>query len=52
MTMKKRSAWTREEIEDFRQWHKNLLLERGYPLEIVDELTEARDKWLASIPLK
>lgn len=48
----KRSAWTLEEIFEFRRQHARRLDELAYPPEIVRELSRAREKWLAKVPVK
>ena len=36
---------SQEEMDDFRQWHDKRLIECGYPPNIVDKLTNDRERW-------
>lgn len=38
---------TKEEIKQFILWHEEILTERKYPFEIVQELRNSRTKFLA-----
>lgn len=47
-----RTAWTRAQIDDFRQWHRERLVECGYPANLAAELAAARDQWLSSVRVR
>lgn len=34
--------------EEFREWHERRLIECGYPVDIVIELRNSRERWLAA----
>lgn len=40
---------TIEQIQQFRIWHEKRLIELNYPLEIINELTQARENWLSRV---
>ena len=46
MARLKRTPWSKEKIEEFRNWHNNRLAELNYPPELVKELSDARERWL------
>jgi hypothetical protein len=46
---KRRGSWTQAEVDEFDRWHAQLIVERGYPEEIVRELRRACQKWLSQI---
>jgi hypothetical protein len=39
-------TWPQEKIDDFRNWHTARLIELQYPPALVEELTNARERWL------
>lgn len=39
--------WTREAINEFREWHETLMAERKYPESICKELRRFCDKFLS-----
>lgn len=41
-----RSTWSKEKLQDFREWHERRMAELNYPVEIVNQLTDARERWL------
>ncbi len=43
---------TREQIKEFETWHDARLVELGYPPEIVQELVNARMKWISQVRIK
>jgi hypothetical protein len=47
-----RTPWTKEQVEEFRQWHSRRLQELDYPPEVVKELTRARESWLSKVKTK
>lgn len=48
--MKKRTAWPQEQKDDMTEWHEKRMAELQYPPAIVEELRNARIRWLGSIP--
>lgn len=42
-------VWSKEQIEDFRQWHERRLTECGYPPEMRDKLAKKREHWLTGL---
>lgn len=46
----KRTRWTRAEVEEFREWHQELI-NRLYTKdkELIKELTWSREKFLRSV---
>jgi len=47
-----RTLWTNEQVEDFRRWHSQRLQNFPYSKALVDELTQAREQWLAGVKKK
>lgn len=43
---KPRTTWSAQQLKDFRDWHDRRLAELNYPPEIVQQLTDARERWL------
>lgn len=41
-----RATWSAEKLRDFREWHDRRMAELNYPPEIVQQLTDARERWL------
>jgi hypothetical protein len=50
MAKAKRTPWTDRQVQEFREWHENRLREIGYPREVLDELSNARESWIATVP--
>lgn len=46
----KRTRWTSEQVENFRQWH-SALIKRLYDKDkdLIKELSRAREKFLAAV---
>ena len=38
-------------VDEWRRAHEHILRERGYPIEIVRQLTHDREQWFASMHL-
>jgi hypothetical protein len=43
---------TKQQIEEFREWHIQRLADLKYPPEIVLELNRAREKWISKVRVK
>lgn len=41
-----RTKWTKDQIDDFRQWHEKRLVECEYPEAVSRQLRNDREKWL------
>lgn len=50
MAKAKRTPWTPRQVQEFREWHESRLRELGYPREVLDELSNARESWIATVP--
>jgi hypothetical protein len=50
--MSKRTPWTEDQKDQFRDWHIGRMKELNYPPEIVRELQRSREKWLLSVRTK
>lgn len=46
----KRTLWTPEQRQEFREWHERRIRELGYPRAVLDELSSARESWIATVP--
>lgn len=50
--MRRRTAWTQQQVDDLRQWHIMRMDELGYPDEIRAELTHSLRTFIRSLRIE
>lgn len=45
----KRTPWTKQQVDEFRDWHEARLQSCGYDGPVLLELRRAREKWISTV---